>query len=143
MNTIQIDPVYILLAGLFANLATAAIKREHWSANASKIASLVLSAVSGFVAVLAQQKGLNAQTLGYTLAGTLGVNQAAYALLLKGTPLGTILNNVFNPAANPTDANTTLAAEVASTVVTVPAPHPGAIMPAPAAPAVEPSLAQQ
>ena len=122
MAQIQIDPIYILLAGLVANVLTAAVKRQHWSATATKLAGVVLSGVSGFVAVLAQQKGLDAVSVGSGVVGAIGVNQTAYALLLNQTPLGTMLSNVFNPAKNPADANVVTAAEVAATVVSAEKP---------------------
>ncbi len=133
IQTLQINPAFILLAGLLAMLGTTALKREHWTSTQAKFAAGVLSAVSGFIAVLAQAKGLNADTIAAGVAGSFGVNQSAYALL-RNTKAGKALYQVFNPAANATDANTTVAAEVAATMITTDATKPEAPATPPASP---------
>lgn len=120
LNHITIDPAYILVAGLVSNGLTTAIKREHWTSTQAKAAAVVLSAISGFVAVLAQQKGLHADTLLITMGSTLGVNQTAFGLA-RNTRFWTWMTGIFNPTEHPLDANLQKAAQVAGTFVDVPA----------------------
>ena len=140
-----IDPLYIVAAAFIVNLAMIGLKREHWATNTTKTLTIILNAAGSFIAVLASRENVNPTLVLGTFFGTLGFNQATYALALKNTKLGTWIANWFTPTAAQQASQAGLAATLAATMVQVTPvatdPASPAVDPATSAPATDPATA--